>query len=693
MVGTLSNPNFMGIYLLLTSMITLGLMRSENVNSRGSKVILFIMFLAQALVILMSDAVSSIIGLALGIFLTFTTFWEVKPGRVLKTSPFFSGAIIAIFLTLMHGIVYYSTSSYPWENLAKPPHNYMSIVSRLTIWQMGYAVFLENPIMGIGPGAMKFAMPSFRPNYATSLGLRVFNEDPHSATISLLAETGIVGLFAFATLAILLTGIGIRKVSCEEHSEENNNENHIKLYWFPGLVPFLLTFIFYYFDLVRLSVLFFSIPAGIALTGIINCLRKNVSKEHIQTNTAKAPVIALILFVFHSLFNNNLSIIPLLSTVVIISSLVLSNSLRDPLFKRIFSLPAFTLLLFPAIFAFTAYNLQGSYQTEQMMLFSGARNLSQGKFDQSKKAFETAIKVNPQSLRAYFGLAMSLKHQHQLEEAQNILEMLDKMVANIFNSNFELAKILFERKHLLEAHRYALRSLKWNATPGNFELLGNILLSEGKQKEAKRVFKEGLVFIPDNSKAERLAADRIRLNLAAMAANIADYETCDDYLKQIKTSIKQSGDWLYLSGLVLSEKGKTDQALQIFEKALKMNPENPRIMNAVGYLLTLKDENLKRAQKLLENAYQILKSSDTPMLSDMLMVAHSLGKLYWKQKKLDKAERLLEISWNQSPDSWTKIKAQRFADYKKLLEETNRLHVLDTSKSAPSPDQESEDSP
>ncbi len=99
-------------------------------------------------------------------------------------------------------------------------------------------------------------------------------------------------------------------------------------------------------------------------------------------------------------------------------------------------------------------------------------------------------------------------------------------------------------------------------------------------------------------------------------------------------------------------------------------------MNAVGFILVKKEQNLDRAQKLLETAHHLIKNSETPMLSDLLMVAHSLGILYWKQGQLNKAEKLLEIAWSQSPPSWKDLKEKRFNDLKDLLSQNNRTEAL-----------------
>lgn len=685
MVGTLSNPNYLGAYLMLTAIVTLGMAIEGSFKRTLNRSILFVMFLVQAVAILLSGAVSATVGLLLALLLFSTRFWEVKPGRIIRFSPFLSGAIIAVVLTILHGIVFYSTSNYPWENLAKPPYSYLSIVSRLVVWQMGYSVFLAQPLTGLGPGAIMYLMPVQRPPYATALGLKIFNDDPHSAVVSLLAETGIFGLFAFSALFCYLAGIsiwrrskGLKPEDAAKVTQENQTvqEDTPQICWLPALIPAIIVFLGFKAGFINLPIFFYSIPVIIAFIGIYNSLNFKTSETEKAQTFEKTPLVALLAFIFHSAFNNNISVLPLLATATVLASLLLSNNLKDLVWKKKFSPAALPYLCMPLIFVFTAYSLQSAYQHEQLKIFAGSRLLEKGKFIESQRAFESAIKTNPQSPRAYFGLAISLKNQGQYNETQSILEKLDQMVPNIFNTNYELARVLFERKHILEAHRYALKSLNWNPTPRSYELLGKILISEGKMAEAKKIFEEGLIFVPEQNKEERIAADRIRLNLAALAANQTDFAECRKYLAEIKSSISQTSDALYLKGMLLSQDNKPDEALKLFEKALHESPENPRIMNAVGYLLTRNEKDLERAEMLLETAHQLLKSSETPMLSDMLMIAHSLGTLYWKQGKLEEAGKLLEIAWEKCPDTWETVKVGRYQDLIRFYQETGNDQAL-----------------
>mgnify|MGYP001453205548 FL=1 len=236
------------------------------------------------------------------------------------------------------------------------------------------------------------------------------------------------------------------------------------------------------------------------------------------------------------------------------------------------------------------------------------------------------------------------------------------MVPNAFNSNYELARIMLTRKQVLEAHRHALKNLEWDRAPWSFELLGQILVIEGKNGEAEKVFNEGLSLFPANI-SEKEAADRIRLNLAGMAASRGDFARCEELLRQIRSEVKNDMNSLYLSGMLLTRKNQNEKALEFFEKALELFPQNPRFMNAIGYILCEMNIEMERAEELLEGAYQIIRKSEPVDLGELLMISHSLGKLYWKQGRSREAGELLKIAWQQCPEEWSVLKEERRRDY------------------------------
>ncbi len=680
-VGTFSNPNFLASYLMITSLLTFGFAIEGIKDSLLKRAFLLILFAIQFFVITISGSKSALICVILGLLMFFFKFWEIKPGKIIRNSPFIPGIIIAIVVVLAHGIVFYSTSNYPWQSLGKAPTGYFSLVSRLMLWQMGFSIFLQHPTTGMGPGATPYLMPLFRPKLGTALGLKVYNDDPHSAIVSILSELGFFGLFAVISFLAVFWKFHSWKQFKQKIVPTDKDLSKVHFSFFhlmPTVTLILISAGLYSAGFFNSKEFFFSIPILLAITTLANISWKSDGKKTNENHDpfAKTIAISIFSFVFYSFANNTISVQPLMSTFILILSLHSSVCLRDIQWKRKFSYISLAYLFLPVAFVFSAYVVQATYQSEQTSLFKGAKGLRDGNYELSANAFEEAIRVNPQSLQAHFGLAQAFEKLSKLNETQETLKRLDGMVPNAFNTRFEMARILFERKMILEAHRYALQSLDWSQAPSSYELLGKILVAEGRLDDAQRIFEEGLFLIPVNSKEERIAADRIRISLASIAARKGQYQKCEELLSKVKTIQKNSGDSLYLQGLLKSRKKDYKNALKFFELALKKEPKDPRYMNAVGFILASHEINLERAQILLENAQILFNQAQPPFLADLLMISHSLGILYWKQGKIETAQELLTIAYAQCPKDWVSTRAERFADLKKFLEENGKQDIL-----------------
>lgn len=760
MVGTFSNPNFLAAFLMVTAMVNIGMLNEPGLKPTDRAV--FSLFLAvQVFAVVFSGRAGAILSIAVAAGFYFTSFWEIRPGRLMRRSAFLAGLTLAIVLTIFYGMAYYATTSYPWESMSKMPYRYMPAVTRLVLWQMGFAIFLDHPVTGLGPGAISYLMPAQRPPQGSLIGIKSFNDDPHSATISILAETGFIGLWGACTIFAVIFGCyvwrrskgfnlklaeeAVSPASTPENtsadidtpkvqitvtdtpvaaaapqpdaSEPYQNEPPATIQtinvseavampagspanipptdgpkaaekkvadqavavseapaffpWNYSAIALLISFLAFRAGFFEAPVFFYSLPFIIAGFGVLSAIcSPDQNYNHNGLALSRGSMVAIITFFFYSLFNNSISIVPLSGFMVLIVSLHFSCCLRDLVWKRKFSPAAVVFLVFPPLFVFCAYNFQIAHHLEQINLWKGQNLLAASPID-AQAAFSTAIRANPQSLKAYYGLAISLEKQNRPEETKEVLKKLDAMVPNAFNLNYELARIMLARKQVLEAHRHALKNLEWDRAPRSFELLGQILVVEGKSGEAEKVFNEGLSLFPANM-IEKEASDRIRLNLAGLAASRGDFARCEELLQQIKSEVKNDMNSLYLSGMLLARKNQNEKALELFEKALEMFPQNPRFMNAIGYILCEMNTEMDRARELLEGAYQIIRKSEPVDLGELLMISHSLGKLYWKQGRNREAGELLKIAWQQCPEEWPVLKEERRRDYAEFCAKTGQ---------------------
>ena len=664
-VGTLSNPNYLGIFLCLTSAITFGLFSELYKKSLKDSIIFLIFFIVQIGVILMLNRIGNIISLAFMALIWVWSKWFNYSGKISRKSPLIAGFLIAIILFAGQWYIYSKTSSYQWDKITFLPAESHPFVTRVILWQMGFDIFKEHPKTGTGAGSISYIMPLKRPPTASTLGLAIHNPDPHSFIVTTLAETGFLGLWGVCSILAAVFGIYVRKYSRYESVEETteDNSNKVSFPWAATLTTIIIIVLGFKAGFINQNILPIIISLVILFFGICTSFLNNSyrSNKNDYLYIGKSTLTAVLAFAFYSLFNNSFSIFPLIGLVVSIIGLHFSCCQPDVVYKPRITLISLTFIFLPVIYGFSSCHFQHSYNQEQLYLSLGNAAFEKDNWELAEQYFLKASNINPQCLQAYHGRALSLDAMGKTEEAQDVLSQLDAMVPNIYNVKYEIARILFESHKILEAHRYAVNNLKWIETPLSYELFGRILLEEGRYSEAEEVFKEGLINIP-NSQKEIIAADRIRLNLAALNSNRGNYAECKKYLNEIKTEIGEHLEYLYMKGMILNQEKKYNEALEIFEKALRQYPTVPKILNAVGYLLMITNKDLDRAEVILEKAYELSKQSQPVDLAEYLMISNSLGKLYQKQNKLTQAGELLKNSYEGTPDEWKSLKESRLKD-------------------------------
>jgi O-antigen ligase len=154
-------------------------------------------------------------------------------------------------------------------------------LSRLT--EMGAAglVFLDHPILGVGPGLF----PLYYQSYADLIGLRTLNEDrqAHDLYISIAAETGGLGLACFL-MVIYMTLRGLARARKRWLQDEPEIANMATAYML-SIVTYLTTGIFLHFAFIRYFWLIMALSAA-----VIYIAEQRALAEQKRTQVELAPV-------------------------------------------------------------------------------------------------------------------------------------------------------------------------------------------------------------------------------------------------------------------------------------------------------------------------------------------------------------------------------------------------------------------
>jgi Flp pilus assembly protein TadD len=162
--------------------------------------------------------------------------------------------------------------------------------------------------------------------------------------------------------------------------------------------------------------------------------------------------------------------------------------------------------------------------------------------------------------------------------------------------------------------------------------------SEGDNATALKLTQELIKARPDDRDALVSEADLLRAsNRFEEAVTVLD--------KLIATSNHGAGEWaLYFErGTALDRAGRWDDAEKDLLKALSLQPDEPDVLNYLGYSWVIKGERLQQAVGMLQKAY--LAQPDSGEIADSLGWAYyNLGDFKAAVQRLERAVALAPIS-------------------------------------------------
>jgi len=133
------------------------------------------------------------------------------------------------------------------------------------------------------------------------------------------------------------------------------------------------------------------------------------------------------------------------------------------------------------------------------------------------------------------------------------------------------------------------------------------------------------------------------MTIATLLADAGDLKAALARLDDLETKYPGFPGLQYTRGTVLEMGGRTRDAVAQLEKALQARPEDPELMNALGFTMADHNQKLARAEELIRAALAV--SPDSPAIQD------SLGWVLYRRGRRAQALPVLERAWQNSGDS------------------------------------------
>ncbi|WP_420473003.1 tetratricopeptide repeat protein [Noviherbaspirillum sp. ST9] len=165
---------------------------------------------------------------------------------------------------------------------------------------------------------------------------------------------------------------------------------------------------------------------------------------------------------------------------------------------------------------------------------------------------------------------------------------------------------------------------------------GQLLRDANQLPEALKVFKTGLARFPTNTD--------LLYDYAMAAEKSSQWEVMESSLRKIMELAPNNQHAYNALGYSLAERNvRLQEALSLIDKALQLAPDDPFIMDSMGWV-QFRLGNLKESEALLRRAYELRP--------DVEIAAH-LGEVLWVKGQKDDAQKLWRDAQTKDPQNDT----------------------------------------
>jgi len=326
---------------------------------------------------------------------------------------------------------------------------------------------------------------------------------------------------------------------------------------------------------------------------------------------------------------------------------------------------------------------------------------------------ENFLKFSPNEDAVRLIYARALVDSRQLEKARSQFELLIVKMPNNKDVLFALAMLSMQSKDFQEAEEYLTQLNKHgDSNPQVMFYLGQIAEQKKAYDEAIGWYSKlrngdyyidsqlRIVIILAKSKDINAAIEQLhrvetktaeeKRDMALFEGNLLrdfkQYEAAYEFYNKMLEAQPQDTELLYFRALVAERLNKIDVVIRDLTYVIKQNPEDAAALNALGYTLADKTDELNDALTLIQRARE-LEPDDAAIIDSLGWVHFRLGNLETAIKFMEEAMQKLddgevaahygEILWangdkEKAIEIWKKAR-EKFDDNEVLIETMERF--------------------
>ena len=235
----------------------------------------------------------------------------------------------------------------------------------------------------------------------------------------------------------------------------------------------------------------------------------------------------------------------------------------------------------------------------------------------AREQFKQVIKVSPNDADGTFAVGLLSLQTNKLEEADKYLILALKLRPSNHQARIYLGQVAEQRKQYAQAAKW------YREIPAGefyFEAQMRLAIVIAKQGDLAGARKHLHLTLPQNNQ------QRVELTLAEeqMLRDDRQYQEALNVLNKALLELPDNSDLLYARALIAEKLDDLELHEQDLRKIMKSDPSNAHALNALGYTLADRTNRYQEALELIERALS-LKPDDPFILDSMGWVHYRMG--------------------------------------------------------------------
>jgi tetratricopeptide (TPR) repeat protein len=269
--------------------------------------------------------------------------------------------------------------------------------------------------------------------------------------------------------------------------------------------------------------------------------------------------------------------------------------------------------------------------------------VDQKQYERARAQFEAILKTQPDDLTSLYALGLLSTQINDIASAEKHLARYIELLAEQPSENRDPTQALLVLAQIAEERNDSETALKWLAQIDSGEAYLNaqikraqIIAKQGDMENARALL-DALQPSEEREQIQLLAAEARLLRVASRHAEALS--VLQDGLERFP----DNAELLYDHAMVAEKLDQLDVMEASLRKLMELEPNNQHAYNALGYSLAERNTRLQEAYALIETALKL--APDDPFIMD------SMGWVMFRLGKLDEAEQLLRRAYEIRPDA------------------------------------------